>query len=457
MVHHELLRDAEAKLRHQAFHDGLTQLANRALFADRVAHSLERHARDPQHLAVLFLDLDGFKLVNDTLGHDAGDELLVTIAHRIRACLRPGDTAARLGGDEFAVLLEDLVGEGQADAIAERLRVALSEPIAVRDREFVVRASIGVAQPEAASDPESLLRQADLAMYAGKSRGGDRVERFEPEMLTNADTRTELVNDLRLAVPRGELELRFQPIVDLADGRPRAVEALARWRHPRRGLLGPVAFIGLAEQSGLINDLGRWIIDEACREASTWPGGAAAPKVTVNVSSAQLRDDSLARHVARALEIHGLPASRLVLEVTESVAMASDVETQETLAALRRLGVGLALDDFGTGYSSLSYLARTKVDLLKLDRAFLAGVDEDPVQARLVGGVIQLASSLGVSVVAEGIERPAQLDRLVELGGHFGQGYLLGEPSEADALAALLDRHAAPAPARGARLAHIAA
>jgi diguanylate cyclase (GGDEF)-like protein len=441
LVGHERLREAEARLRHQAFHDGLTGLANRALFADRVAHALRRTLRDPEPLAVLYIDLDGFKLVNDTLGHDAGDELLVVTAERIRGVLREGDTAARLGGDEFAVLVENLPEQSEADMVAERLRATLRAPIVIRDREFTVRASIGIALPAPGADPEMVLRQADLAMYAAKSRGGDRVERFHPDMLTSADTRTELANDLAHAIESGELELHFQPIFDLATDRPHAVEALARWRHPRRGLLPPAAFIPLAEERGMIDELGRFIVDEACRAAAGWPGHPdEAPKVTVNISSAQLRVPSFARHVAKALARHGLPSHRLVLEVTESVAMATDAETQSTLHALGGLGVGLALDDFGTGFSSLSYLARTKVDLLKLDRAFLAGVDEDAVQARLVGGVMQLAHSLGVLVVAEGIERPAQLQRVLELGGQLGQGFLLGEPVDAATFAHQLAR-----------------
>jgi diguanylate cyclase (GGDEF)-like protein len=440
LVGHQRLRDAEARLRHQAFHDGLTGLANRALFSDRVAHALQRTVRDPQPLGVLYIDLDGFKLVNDTLGHDAGDELLVVAAERIRSCLRTEDTAARLGGDEFAVLLEDLPEPGEAEAVAERLRVALRAPVPIREREFVVRASIGIALPAPGADPESVLRQADLAMYSAKSRGGDRVEPFRAEMLASADTRTELANDLSRAVERGEIELHFQPIYDLETDRPHAVEALARWRHPRRGLLAPAAFIPLAEERGLIDTLGRFIVDEACRVAAGWHGGEhGPPKVTVNVSSAQLRMATFAGFVAGTLRSHGLESDRLMLEVTESVAVATDSETQATLDALGRLGVGLALDDFGTGFSSLSYLARTKVDLLKLDRAFLADVEQDAVQARLVAGVMQLAQSLGVPVVAEGIERPAQLERVRAMGGRYGQGYLFGKPVDAATFARQFD------------------
>jgi diguanylate cyclase (GGDEF)-like protein len=436
VAQHELLRDAEARLRHQAYHDGLTGLANRALFAERVADAVRRSAADPAAVAVLFIDLDGFKLVNDSLGHDAGDELLIVAAHRIRGCLRQDDVAARFGGDEFAVLLE---GSDGADAIAERLRVSLREPVKIGDREFVVRASIGTALGTPDAGHESLLRRADLAMYEAKSAGGDRVERFRPEMLAHADVRTELTTDLRRAVACGEVELHFQPIVDLHDGRVHAVEALARWRHPARGLLPPCDFIELAEQTGMIVELGEHILDAACRTAAGWPVvGGEIPPVSVNVSSAQLRSPTFAAHVTGALARSGLPASQLVLELTESVAMASDAETKATLAALRALGVALALDDFGTGYSSLSHLARMQVDLLKLDRAFLAGIDEEAAQARLVGGVIQLAGTLGVPVIAEGIERQAQLERLLELGGHLGQGYLLGAPMEPAAISARL-------------------
>ncbi len=445
VARHELLRDAEARLRHQAFHDALTGLANRALFAERVAEALGHGS--PESVAVLYLDLDGFKLVNDTLGHDAGDELLTVAAQRIRDCLRHGDVAGRLGGDEFAVLLVDLAGPDGAAAIAERLRVMLREPIRIGERDCVVHASIGTALGSADADHESLLRRADLAMYAAKSAGGDRVERFRSEMLVDADVRAELATDLRGAVAAGEFQLRFQPIVDLRDGRVRLVEALARWQHPVRGLLAPGAFVDLAEQTGMIHELGAFVVDEACRIAATWPRRAGeAPAVTVNVSAVQLRAAGFAQCVESSLARHSLPADRLILEVTESVAMASDAETRATLEALRRIGVPLALDDFGTGYSSLSHLARMHVDLLKLDREFLAGIDDIPAQARLVGGVIQLARTLGVPVIAEGIERSAQLERLLELGGHLGQGFLLGVPAEAHVLAERLGAVEAPQP-----------
>jgi diguanylate cyclase (GGDEF)-like protein len=440
VARHELLRDAEARLRHQAFHDGLTGLVNRSLFAERVSDAIGACSGRLGTLAVVYLDLDGFKLVNDTLGHEAGDELLSAAARRIRECLRHGDVAGRLGGDEFAVLLHELDGETGAQATAERLRASLREPFRIADRECMVRASIGIAMGAPGADHESLLRRADLAMYAAKSGGGDRVKGFRPEMLVDSDVRAQLATDLRRAVGGGELELRFQPIVDLRDGRVQLVEALVRWQHPVRGLLSPGAFIDLAEQTGVIHELGAFVVDEACRVAAGWQQtGGQAPAVSVNVSSAQLRSPGFASHVEAALAQRGLAADHLILEVTESVAMASDAETRATLDALRRLGVPLALDDFGTGYSSLSHLARMRADLLKLDREFLAGIDETPAQARLVGGVIQLARTLGVPVIAEGIERPAQLERLLELGGHLGQGYLLGVPADASVLAERLD------------------
>jgi diguanylate cyclase (GGDEF)-like protein len=428
LAQHELLRDAEARLRHQAYHDGLTGLANRALFAERVAAALRRRPGSDS-VALVFLDLDGFKLVNDTLGHDAGDELLVVVAERVRACLRTGDLAARLGGDEFAVLLEDLESPEAAEAVAERLRVSLRQPVRLAGREFALRASVGLAC--GGDDHDGLLRRADVAMYAAKSAGGDRVERYHPELLARADATAELAADLRTAVARGEIELRFQPILDLESGRVHAVEALARWRHPRRGLLAPRDFIELAEQTGTIDELGDFVVDQACRVAASWPEiDGERPAVSVNVSAEQLSSEGFADRVTAALARHGLPPSRLVLEVTESSALAADPETLGALVALRELGVSLALDDFGTGYSSLSYLAELQVDLLKLDRHFLAGIDESAAQARLVGAVIQLARTLGVPVIAEGIERPAQLERLLELGGSLGQGFLLGRPME---------------------------
>ena len=434
-LRHERLRVAEARLRHQAFHDALTGLANRAMFVDRLQEAVRGHASGSRELAVLFVDLDGFKLANDTLGHEAGDELLVAIGRRLEACLRPGDTPARFGGDEFAAVLERLQHRAQATTLAERLRDKLSQPISVQGREFVVYPSIGLAFSGAGVDHEQLLRNADLAMYSAKQAGGNRVTAFEDEMLVRATTRIELAQDLPDALARGDFELRFQPIIDLGGGGVHAVEALVRWHHPSRGVLEPGEFIASAEHMGMIDELGRFVLDEACRLASAeFPSGVGKPKVSVNVSPMQLRDVRFVTDVIDRIRRHDVAPERLIIEVTESMAIEADAETRVNLRELHALGVSLALDDFGTGYSSLSYLAELPIDLLKLDRSLVAEVDRDPDRARLVGGVILLARSLGLPVVAEGIERPGQLERVVGLGADFGQGFVLVEPMDREAL-----------------------
>jgi diguanylate cyclase (GGDEF)-like protein len=438
---HEALRKGEARLRHQAFHDPLTGLANRDLFADRVDHAVRRHARTDRHAAVAFIDLDGFKLVNDTLGHDAGDELLVAIAGRIQDRLREGDTAGRFGGDEFAVLLEGLQDSADADTVVARIHSALDAPFELRDRELVVTASVGVVVAAPGLSSQDLLRRADLAMYEAKRAGGRHCVAFHTDMMERANWRMELAQDLRGAAGRRELELRFQPIVDLASGRALGAEALVRWRHPRRGLLGPGEFIELAEETGAIKSLGAFVLDEACRTAAEWPQSMI---VSVNVSARELVDDGFAEQVHATLRRHDLAAERLILEITESVLVEQHPVTLANLEELRRSGVRLALDDFGTGYSSLSYLAHLPVDILKLDRSFLAHVDESPAHARLVAGVAELGRALEIRLVAEGIERPSQLTRLQEIGVASGQGYLLGAPMEARALAGRLRAAGAP-------------
>jgi diguanylate cyclase (GGDEF)-like protein len=421
---------AEAKLRHQAFHDALTGLANRALFADRVAHATERVRRARSQVAVLFLDLDGFKEVNDRHGHEGGDEVLVAVAGRLTGCLREGDTAARLGGDEFAVLLEDLEDPGRGDAVARRILDALARPIALRGGDAEVRASIGLAVATPSLSGEALLRRADLAMYAAKEAGGARVQHFRTDMHVRARRRNELAEELRHAAARGELSLRFQPLVAVAGGEVVAVEALARWEHPRRGLLGPTEFIGLAEETGTIIELGRWVLEEACREAQGWESDAPAA-VSVNVSGVQLEHPDFVEDVRAALARTRLPPERLILEITESVLVERDGAAPEALQSLAALGVTLALDDFGTGWSSLASLASLPIRVLKLDRSLLAELDASSSHARLVGGVIRFGRSLGMRVVVEGIERPGQLERLRDLEADLGQGFHLGRPVEA--------------------------
>lgn len=433
----EQLRAAEARMRHQAFHDELTGLANRAMFVDRLEQALGSRAEGADQLAVLFIDLDGFKLANDMLGHEAGDELLVVIARRISTCIRPGDTAARFGGDEFAAILDDLERGPEAIEVAERLRRKLSEPISVRGREFVVHASIGVAFSGPGVEREQLLRNADLAMYAAKGDGGDRVACFKEEMLTRATTRIELATDLPGALADGDFELHFQPIVNLRDGEIHAVEALVRWRRSSGGVLAPGEFITAAEHTGVIEELGRFVLDEACRFATReLPPGVAAPKVSVNVSPVQLRDAEFVSDVIETIRRHGLAPERLIIE---STAIENAAAIRVNLGELHRLGVTLALDDFGTGHASLSYLTQLPIDLLKLDQSFITEIDRDADQARLVGGMIALARSLDLSVVAEGIERPSQLDRVRDLGADLGQGYLLAEPMDEQSLIRWLD------------------
>jgi diguanylate cyclase (GGDEF)-like protein len=435
-LRHERLRAAEASLRHQAYHDALTGLANRAMFADRLAQAVRDHAdRSGRELAVLFIDLDGFKLANDTLGHEAGDELLVVVARRISTCLRPGDTPARFGGDEFAALLEGLERGSEADAVAERLRRKIAEPISVRGREFTVHASIGLAFSGPGIGHDQLLRNADLAMYAAKQWGGDRVTLFQQRMLVLAKTRMELAQELPDALERGDFELRFQPIVDLAETRVHALEALVRWRHPTRGMLAPGDFIAFAERMGMIEELGRVVLDQACRLAATeFPPGVGEPRVSLNISPVQLRDARFVADVVDSVRRHRIAPERLIIEITESRAIEADAEIRANLHELHSRGVTLALDDFGTGYSSLGHLSALPIDVLKLDPRMMASVDRDPNQARLVGGVILLGRSLGLEVVVEGVERPAQLEQAIELGADMGQGFLLAEPMDREEL-----------------------
>jgi diguanylate cyclase (GGDEF)-like protein/PAS domain S-box-containing protein len=429
------------ELAHQAFHDALTQLANQALFRDRVAHALVRASRHDSHLAVLFLDLDNFKTVNDSLGHTAGDELLVAVADRLGDCLRLEDTAARLGGDEFAVLLEDLADKREATEVADRVRAALRRPLTIAGREMVVGVSVGIAFDLPGTDSDQLLRNADLAMYTAKSRGKGRYEIFEPEMHATAVRRLEMEADLRRALDGGELVVHYQPIVALATRRMSGVEALVRWQHPERGLLPPSVFIGLAEETGLIHQLGRQVLETACVQARRWQvqhPRHATLSVSVNLSPRQLTSDVVVEEVRNALEVSGLPASSLVLEITEGVMMHDTEATIQRLRALKSLGLRLAVDDFGTGYSSLSYLQRFPIDILKIDRSFVAAIDSGQDEYSLARAIVSLARSLRLQAVAEGVETRAQADALSELRCDLAQGFYLAVPQDAEAVGALL-------------------
>jgi len=443
------LTELQEQLRFQALHDPLTSLANRELFADHVQHAILRCDRHQRMLAVLFLDLDDFKAVNDSLGHGAGDALLVAVAERLRSCLRPGDTAARFGGDEFAVLLEDINGADDAVVAAERIRVALQAPFMVQHRELRVGASIGIAARTIEHDATQLLRNADVAMYIAKRRGKGRHETFEPSMYADAVERHELKEDLQQAVQHGDFVVHYQPIMDLRTGALAGVEALVRWNRLRRGLVGPSEFIPVAEDTGMVLAIGQFVLEAACEQASRWKRDIAENAmltVNVNVSARQLADAGFVEFVAKVLADNELDPQCLVLELTESVLMEGD-GTARRLDELRAVGVRLAIDDFGTGYSSLSYLRRFPIDILKMDKTFVQGVGRIASDDALARAIIDLTHTLGLVVVAEGIERAEQRDQLRELNCNLGQGYLFTHPLDATEMEALLVS-GQPAPAR---------
>jgi diguanylate cyclase (GGDEF)-like protein len=438
----------------EAFRDALTGLPNRALFMDRLSHALIRAERGGGNLAVLFLDLDRFKILNDTLGREVGDRLLVEVAHRLAACLSPEDTVARLGGDEFALLLEGTSDLSAASALAERVSAELQRPFVVDGRDVLISASIGVALTGGGSmQPEEVLRNADLAMYQAKAEGRARYELYEPDLSVSTRERLDLQADLRTAGARQELSLRYQPVVSLASIRPVEVEALVRWDHRRRGALLPADFIGLSEETGLIVPMGQWILREACRQARTWQtesSGIPPLVVSVNLSAGQFERDALRDEVATILGETGLEPGRLQLEISEAVLMRDDPRMFDRLEALRAIGVRLAIDDFGTGYASLSYLKRLPVDCLKIDRSLVKGVGYETEDAAIIRAVATLARSLGITVTAEGVETHAQLVQLREVGCDQGQGYFFARPVSADRVPELIaslgadDRHGSP-------------
>jgi diguanylate cyclase (GGDEF)-like protein/PAS domain S-box-containing protein len=425
----------EEQLSHQAFHDTLTGLANRALFQDRVAHAIERRRRDGNAIAVLFMDLDDFKTVNDSLGHAAGDELLRECGIRLRGCLRPADTPARLGGDEFAILLEDFGDSAPLD-VADRIMKAFETPFHLDGKEVFVRASIGIATSslaELAGDggTDELLRNADIAMYIAKERGKARYQVFEPTMHQAALERLELKADLQRALEHKEFELHYQPIIELTNGEICGFEALIRWRHPTRGIVGPLDFIHLAEETGLIVPIGHWVLREACEFAaqlqSEFPQDQAR-HMAVNLSARQLQRPEVVDQVREALADTQLEPNSLILEITES-AMITDMETAiERLTEFKALGVQLAIDDFGTGYSSLNYVRQFPVDILKVDKSFIDGLADEAPSSSLVATVLELARVLKLRAVAEGVEVSGQLERLQELNCELGQGYLFAKP-----------------------------
>ncbi len=423
------LEELREQLHVQAYHDALTGLPNRSLFAERVAQALAGSANAAP--AVLFLDLDDFKLINDSLGHHAGDELLIAVAQRVRGAVRAGDVPARLGGDEFAVLARD-GGAGEAEQIAERLVKALEAPFTIDGREMSVHASVGIALGRpGATTVDELLRNADVAMYSAKHGGKRRFTAYEPKMHARIRHRQELVAALERAVEREEIDVHYQPIVDLETGSMVAVEALARWDRPLHGLIGPDAFIPLADEIGLMVGIGRSVLRQACGQVRSWQSGFPEHRelrVNVNLAPSELSDPKLVGDVESILRESGLAPDRLVLEITESGVMRNPDEALATMATLRELGVSLALDDFGTGHSSLAHLREFPIDSLKIAREFVSGLPEGHVDNVFVDAIVRLASSLGLDVVAEGVESERQASLVRQFGCTFGQGYHFGAP-----------------------------
>ena len=436
------------QLRYQAYHDELTGLANRSLFSEKVAERLATITEDRMPV-ILFLDLDDFKIVNDTLGHAIGDRLLVEVAERLRGVLRADDFAARFGGDEFAILLEDGPNLATAMGIGERIIAALRIAFLIEGREIQIGGSLGISAARVGTGhADELLRNADVAMYTAKASGKDRIAVFEPTMHAAIVARHELSAELSRSLGRGELVVMYQPIIDLQSGHAAGMEALIRWRHPVRGLIGPSEFIPLAEETGVIVSLGRWILEEACRQTAEWselgpPGRGLG--ITVNLSAQQLQEPQFVAELTELLQSTGLRPEQLVLEMTETVMFHDTSTTIARLEAIRALGVRIAIDDFGTGYSSLGYLRRFRIDILKIAREFIGGADR-PEEWPFAAAIVALGRALGVTIVAEGIEELGQLERLRDLGCELGQGYLFAQPLDPNAARQFLVEEAATIP-----------
>jgi diguanylate cyclase (GGDEF)-like protein/PAS domain S-box-containing protein len=437
-------KQAEEQLQRRAFYDPLTELPNRALFLDRLQHMFHRSRRALGNplFAVLYLDLDRFKSINDSLGHQAGDELLVNTARRLERCIRPGDTLARLGGDEFTVLLDSINCEADATGVADRIHEELSAPFDLRGYEMFTSVSVGIALSSAGYErPEDMLRDADTAMYRAKAGGRARHQVFGGDMHQRAVSSLRLETDLRRAVERGEIVPYYQPIVDLSDGAVIGFEALARWRHPSGGILLPDLFIPVAEETGMVGAIGDWMLAEACRQAREWQRKDprwARLGISVNVSGRQLAHGGLAGEVERALAATGLDPACLTLEITESALMHNLNTGAGVIQRLHAMSVGLHLDDFGTGYSSLAYLHSFPVNALKVDKSFVNRMDRVGHQPAIVKAIVSLAANLGMEVVAEGVETRAQADALRALGCRRGQGFLFSKPLPADEAERLL-------------------
>ena len=443
-------KDAEARLIHQAEHDTLTGLPNRQALAGRVEAALTAG----EQRAVLFVDLDRFKLVNDTLGHPAGDELLIAVAKRLRSSVRAGEVVARIGGDEFVILTHGATSVADAERVAERLQAALAAPFTISGRPLFLTASIGIAWPaDKVASAEDTLRDADLAMYRAKLIGKARTVVFDASLRRDADLRLAVEQDLHRAIAApGQLRVWFQPVVCVATGRVVAAEALVRWQHPHRGLLLPGEFLDVAEETGLMSPISRVVLSESLRQARRWRDQGLSIVVSVNLSSRQLAEPGLVQEVADGLVEHGLDPSDLCLEVTETALIDVTGHGPHAVQKLRELGVAIAIDDFGQGYSSLSYLRSYPVDIVKLDRAFVGALETNPRDAAIVGGIVQLAHALGMTCVGEGVERVGQLQSLTDLGCDQIQGFLLARPCPPEDLPGQLVAAALEAAPRLARL-----
>jgi diguanylate cyclase (GGDEF)-like protein len=439
-------KQLDAELQRQALHDTLTNLPNRVLFVDRVGHALDRAEQRGNSVGVLFVNLDDFKVVNESLGHAVGDETLVAVAARLSSLGRAGDTVARFGGDEFAVLVESDDPAG-IEKFAVLVQTAMQEPISVaHGKRFVQRVSIGIAiGAHDTHDPDHLLRGADVAAYVAKRNGKDRYEVFDPAMYEDARRRLEIAGELEGAIERKELVVYYQPIVDLRTGRTLAAETLVRWQHPRRGLLKPDEFIPTAETNGLVIPLGKWVLAEACAQTKEWKRTGIANDsfyVAVNLSARHLQDPNVVSHVADVLRQSGLAPKSLVLEITETALIEDHIATSATLGALKQLGVRIAVDDFGTGFSSLSYLSTFPLDIIKIDKSFTDQVTVSAEGAAMVRAVVDIAAALKLTTVVEGIEHHAQATALEQLGCGLAQGFLYAKPGTAAEMARTLARPA---------------